>query len=1173
MERQKFMLTLLANKSMWHYLQSKYSYKVCRPMVLATIMFFVCGLAAQAQTTAFSDDFSANNSTTWTTSGAIGSTAWTVSRSGNDWGARRTSNRMELTNDASGTSNSNGWAFAYVGSGSLNCYSDVLSSNLGTVTWNFNMRQITTDPGGFTSNAYGVAFVLAGSSATAATAGSGYAVVLGQSNSTDPVRLVRYNNGLRGTLTNIITSNTSGLTDFGTNYLSVRVVYTPSTNTWQLLLRNDGTSAFADPAAGTMTSQGTATNNTHTGTSLGFTGAYWQGSTTANQTAFFDNVSIVLQTPVVPAQPSTITGTTTVCGGTSQTYSVTNVAGVTYTWALPSGWSGTSTTNSITVTTGSSSGTITVTPSTSCGNGTARTLAVTISGNTPTNSLCANATSLACGTSALAGSTNCTSNTAHGTGYSISNYGVWYTFQGEGGATTITTTAAAGFDHEMSILSGSCGGFTQIATRDVNGAGGTESYAFNTVSGTTYYVYVAYFTTGSTTGNFTISRTCNKISFVNGSHVSSDTICAGSNFTVYGSNIDNEICSYSGSNKYGYYWFYSADNGANWSFLPGITYTSDGMGNQVTVPQNSPTFGALPVGTYLISRDYYRNTCDYAYYESNYLTLTVISESTAPTTISGNSPICNGGSATLTASGGTAGDGATFQWYAGSCGGGTLLGTGASITVSPTVTTSYFVRRSGTCNTTTCVSASLTVNQLSTAPTTISGNSPICNGGSATLTASGGTAGDGATFQWYAGSCGGGTLLGTGASITVSPTTTTSYFVRRSGTCNTTTCVSASLTVNQLSTAPTTISGNAPICNGSSATLTASGGTAGDGATFQWYAGSCGGGTLLGTGASITVSPTTTTSYFVRRSGTCNTTTCISESLTVNGNFTAPAAISGTNTICLGESTTLSATGGVVEPGTTYQWYANSCGMGAVISTSSSITVSPTSTTTYFVRRTGLCITTACISTTVTVNQPSATPSVNFTLSNGDYLWSGKSSTSYTTAANWYVFDGTNYSVASTAPSNSNNAYIAQTQQCLANSNPSIATNNVSVRNVYIDTNAVLILSGTNNLNVSGNWTNRGTFTPNSSTITFNGTANQTIVSGMGSSSTPVAGKSFHNVIINKSPNTSQVILSDNLNVTEDMEITAGELYITSGKTATAEDVNIATNGKLRLAGELRVDD
>ena len=63
----------------------------------------------------------------------------------------------------------------------------------------------------------------------------------------------------------------------------------------------------------------------------------------------------------VPAQPGAITGSITVCQGSSQTYSVAAVTGATsYTWTLPSGWTGTSTTNSITATAGSS-GTISVT--------------------------------------------------------------------------------------------------------------------------------------------------------------------------------------------------------------------------------------------------------------------------------------------------------------------------------------------------------------------------------------------------------------------------------------------------------------------------------------------------------------------------------------------------------------------------------------------------------------------------------------------------------------------------------------------------------------------------------------------------------------------------------------------------------------------------------------------
>jgi hypothetical protein len=55
------------------------------------------------------------------------------------------------------------------------------------------------------SASYGVAFVLAGTSTTVATEGSGYAILLGQLGTTDPIRLASFNNGLQGTLNNIIT--------------------------------------------------------------------------------------------------------------------------------------------------------------------------------------------------------------------------------------------------------------------------------------------------------------------------------------------------------------------------------------------------------------------------------------------------------------------------------------------------------------------------------------------------------------------------------------------------------------------------------------------------------------------------------------------------------------------------------------------------------------------------------------------------------------------------------------------------------------------------------------------------------------------------------------------------------------------------------------------------------
>jgi len=76
----------------------------------------------------------------------------------------------------------------------------------------------------------------------------------------------------------------------------------------------------------------------------------------------------------IPVQPSAISGNATPSDGSIEVYSVTNVYGVTYEWSLPTGWTGSSTTNSISATVGSNSGTITVTLSNSCGTGPSQTL-------------------------------------------------------------------------------------------------------------------------------------------------------------------------------------------------------------------------------------------------------------------------------------------------------------------------------------------------------------------------------------------------------------------------------------------------------------------------------------------------------------------------------------------------------------------------------------------------------------------------------------------------------------------------------------------------------------------------------------------------------------------------------------------------------------------------------
>src|SRR5690554_2915606 len=421
-----------------------------------------------------------------------------------------------------------------------------------------------------------------------------------------------------------------------------------------------------------------------------------------------------------------------------------------------------------------------------------------------------------------------------------------------------------------------------------------------------------------------------------------------------------------------------------------LTATGNGTFNWYTVPTGGTPFATgSPVSVSPTSKTTY-------YVESviggcasprSPITITVTPAPAAPI-ISSNSPVCVGGTLNLTAN---TISGASYIWSGPALFNSILEDpTRSPVTSAMGGTYNCYVVVAGC--TSAVASTNVIINTPSIAPTSITGTSAICSGSSTTLTVSGGTLGTGATAQWYSGSCGG-TLVGTGNSITVSPTSTTTYYVRYSGTCNTTSCASQTVTVNSNSTAPTSITGTTTICSGSSTTLTVNGGTLGTGATAQWFSGSCGG-TLVGTGNSITVSPTSNTTYFVRYNGTCNTTTCISQAVTVNSNSTAPTSITGTSTICSGSSTTLTVTGGTLGTGATVQWYLGSCG-GALINTGNSITVAPTSTTTYYVRYVGTCNTTVCISQTVTVTTP---PNAG-TLSGNQVICSGSTTTFSSTQA------------------------------------------------------------------------------------------------------------------------------------------------------------------------------
>lgn len=111
-----------------------------------------------------------------------------------------------------------------------------------SLVWMFNMRQNFTEAvlSGFPASKRGMAVVLAGTKASI-TDGSGYAVIYGGTSTEPVVRLASYTNGLNANerFTDMITSPT--LTK-KSSYLSIRVVYVLSTNTWRMYLYDNGTS-------------------------------------------------------------------------------------------------------------------------------------------------------------------------------------------------------------------------------------------------------------------------------------------------------------------------------------------------------------------------------------------------------------------------------------------------------------------------------------------------------------------------------------------------------------------------------------------------------------------------------------------------------------------------------------------------------------------------------------------------------------------------------------------------------------------------------------------------------------------------------------------------------------------------------------------------------------------
>ena len=213
----------------------------------------------------------------------------------------------------------------------------------------------------------------------------------------------------------------------------------------------------------------------------------------------------------------------------------------------------------------------------------------------------------------------------------------------------------------------------------------------------------------------------------------------------------------------------------------------------------------------------------------------------------------------------------------------------------------------------------------------------------------------------------GATTISTNATQNVTPAATTTYTAYWN--CGGSICTDD--VVITLPAVPTTT--GTTICQGTSGTITTSSCGAN---TIQWYTAPSGGSSIgstspfnpvgvAGSGLPNTNTPGTYTFYSAcSNSPSCRTAT----SFVITAGSTAPTSISGTGTICQGQSVTLSLVGGSLAPGANWNWYTGSCG-GTLVGTGTSITVTPTATTTYYVGASAgtTCPASACASGTVTL--------------------------------------------------------------------------------------------------------------------------------------------------------------------------------------------------------------
>lgn len=669
-----------------------------------------------------------------------------------------------------------------------------------------------------------------------------------------------------------------------------------------------------------------------------------------------------------PAQPGSISGTTTVCQTSTQSYSISAVSGATsYTWTLPSGWSGSSSSTSISSTVGASSGPVTVTANNSCGSSAAQSLSITvnqvpaqpgtISGNA---NVCAGASQTYSVTAVSGANANGYIWTMPSGWTGASSFNFISATPGTSGNITVTATNSCGNSTpqvinvtvtpaaaQPGLISGNttfCPG--QVSTYSVSPVAGAASYNWSLPSGwsgssTTNSI-------GTTAGNsggvisVTSTNSCGtsvaSVLNVNlgtapaqpGTITGNSTVCSGVTQTY-------SVASVAGATSY------------LWTVPSGWAGASN-TNSITTIP--SANGGVISVVAI--------NDCGTS--PSQLINVVVNSAPAQPASINGSTAVCTGISVIYSI---TAVTGATsYAWtlpggWSGSSTTNSITATAgaASGTISVTVTNSCGTSPAQTLNVTASASAP-------SQPGTISGNSTVCS--SSTQTFSVNPVANATSYTWTLPVGWSGSSTTNTVSATVG-TTGGSVSVTAVNGCGTSSAQTFAVTVNQSPNTPGVIAGNTNVCAGQSQnyfitqvagatsyTWTLPSGWIGTSTTTSIS-------TIVGAGGNITV--------------TANNVLCSSPAqslaITVNTVPTAPVSISGSSVACAGSSGTYTAA--TVSGATSYIWTLPSGWSGTSTSSSISVTVGSTGGN-ITVAASNSCGTSGTQSTAVTVNAPPAQP-------------------------------------------------------------------------------------------------------------------------------------------------------------------------------------------------------